>query len=134
MVNQKCKSNITGSNTRDAVEISSLLDGQISCQNVVLPKGFCLKIKLKSFVVPFIIARNVAWRQKNVKNKIKEAVTIDLAVLEKSNPHFYTIMICLGKKDWANCSQHYQEMPYQDCVERIQAKNEKILQKNIKKH
>jgi len=32
IVVEKCKINITGSNTRDAVEISSLRDGQIACQ------------------------------------------------------------------------------------------------------
>jgi hypothetical protein len=33
ILERKFKIKVTGSNTRDAVEISSLLDGQISCQN-----------------------------------------------------------------------------------------------------
>jgi hypothetical protein len=47
METEKRKSNISGTNTRDAVEISSLPDGQISCQYLRLPKGFDLKNKSK---------------------------------------------------------------------------------------
>jgi len=61
------------------------------------------------------------------KNSIKEEVTINLKAFGKSNPHFYTIMICLGQKRLGKLFPTLPGDALSSCFELIQAKIEKFL-------